>query len=108
MAKEKKEEPKPKSESKEGGGKKKLHLHEIRSTQAHDGSIVHHHTFKESKDHPFTMPERGPVATSTSPEEAGQHVAEQFAMNGGGQEQPQAGGEPEPEGAGAVQPVQGE
>jgi hypothetical protein len=78
-----------------GDNQKQLHLHEIRSTQAHDGSIVHNHTYKESKESPHTMPERGPVATSATPEEAGQHVAEQFGMNqsGGGQE-PEAGAEP--------------
>jgi hypothetical protein len=90
MAKEEKE-PKPKGEREangkgdaggKGGKKKKMHLHEIRSVQAHDGTIVHHHTYKESKESPYTMPERGPVATSASPEEAGQHVQEQFAMNG--------------------------
>lgn len=90
---EKKTEPKPKA----GGGKKRLHLHEIRSVQAHDGSIVHHHTFKESPDHDFTMPERGPMATSTTPEEAGQHVSEMFGMNqmagAGGPGGPEPGGE---------------
>jgi hypothetical protein len=103
MAKEKEETKKPEGERKEGGKKKRLHLHEIRSTQARDGSIVHHHTFKEHPDHPFTMPERGPMATSANPEEAGQHVQDQFAMNqsGGGEE---AGGqEPEPAAAGAAQ-----
>ena len=78
--KDKKEEPKAKA-------KKKLHLHEIRSTQAHDGSIVHHHTYKDHKDAPFPHPERGPMATSETPDEAGQHVAEQFSMN-------QPGGQP--------------
>jgi hypothetical protein len=67
-----------------GGKKKRLHLHEVRSTQAHDGSIVHHHVYKDSQDSDETMPERGPMATSSSPEEAGQHVAEQFGMNQGG------------------------
>jgi len=112
MAKEKegKEEPKREREGEkrdgeksEGKGKKRLHLHEIRSTQAHDGSIVHHHTYKEHKDAPFTLPERGPVATSANPEEAGQHVAEQFGMNqapfGVGQGGADGGGdEPEPQG----------
>jgi hypothetical protein len=99
MAKEKEETKKPEGERKEGGKKKKLHLHEIRSTQARDGSIVHSHSYKEHPDHPFTMPERGPMATSASPEEAGQHVAEQFAMNGQGgapeQEATPEGGPPE-------------
>jgi hypothetical protein len=107
MAKEKegKEEPKREREAEkkdgeksEGKGKKKKHLHEIRSTQAEDGSIVHHHTYKEHKDAKFSEPERGPVATSASPEEAGQHVTEQFGMNQGGG----GGQEPEPEGGGAA------
>jgi hypothetical protein len=66
-----------------GGKKKRMHLHEIRSTQAHDGSIIHHHRYAQSKDDEPDM-ERGPMATSSSPEEAGQHVAEQFGMNQGG------------------------
>lgn len=105
MAKEK-EESKKKESSKEGGGKaKRKHLHEIRSTQAHDGSIVHHHTFKDSQDSPFTHPERGPMATSATPEEAGQHVAEQFGMNqGGGEPEPEQGGEPEEAAQGAPAP----
>lgn len=78
---------------KKPAGKKKLHLHEIRTTAAHDGTYTHHHTYKEKKEDPFTLPERGPVATSANEEEAGQHVAEQFGMN------QQAGAEPEPEGA---------
>jgi hypothetical protein len=95
-----KETPK-REESKEGkkpAGKKRLHLHEIRSTMAHDGSIVHHHTYKNSPDDHMTMPERGPMATSSSPEDAGQHVAEQFGMNqggGGAPEDPAAAGPPE-------------
>lgn len=86
MAKEKK--PAEREKHSEGGGKKKLHLHEIRSTYAKDGSIVHSHTYKDHADSPHMHPERGPMATSTSPEEAGQHVAEQFGMN-------QQGAEPE-------------
>jgi hypothetical protein len=107
MAKEKEETKKPEGKRKEGGKKKRLHLHEIRSTQARDGSIVHHATYKDHKDAAFTHPERGPTATSANPEEAGQHVAEQFGMNqmgGGGEE---AGGqEPEPAAAGAGAPPQ--
>jgi hypothetical protein len=92
MAKEAKHEgAKPK------GGKSRHHLHEIRSTQAADGSIVHHHTYKESADAQHTMPERGPMATSSTPEEAGQHVTEMFGANGmGGGQEPQPGGEEEP------------
>jgi hypothetical protein len=80
------------------GKKKKLHLREIRSEQAHDGSIVHHHTYADHKEAPFSHPERKNMATSSSPEEAGQHVAEQFAQNGGEQGGEAAeGSEAEPE-----------
>ena len=94
-----KEEKKPKSEG-EGGEKKKpakKHLHSIHTEQAEDGSYVHHHTYKTKKSDAHTEPTRMNAATSQSPDEAGQHVAEQFAMNdqGGGQQ------EEEPAGAGA-------
>jgi len=69
----------------EKGKKKKLHLHQVRTVAAEDGSHVHHHTYKDHKGAPFTHPERENVATSASPEEAGQHVEEAFAQNGGGQ-----------------------
>ncbi len=61
---------------------KRLHLLEIRSRQAEDGSIVHHHTYADSKDAKFPHPERQAAATSSSPEEAGQHIAEMFGQNG--------------------------
>lgn len=103
MAKEKAEKP----EGKSGGAKKKMHLHEIRSVQAKDGSVVHHHTYKDHPDAPMSHPERGPMATSSNAEEAGQHVAEQFGMNqaaapAAGAPEPAAGGEPEPEAAPAA------
>ena len=51
MAKEEKTEKKPEGEKgKSGGGKKKLHLHEMRLTAAHDGTIVHHETYKSHKN----------------------------------------------------------
>ena len=79
----------------EGEGKKpKKHLHQIRSVQAEDGSIVHHHTYKAKASDHQTEPERENVATSATPEEAGEHVAEQMGMNGQG-----GGGEPEEEAA---------
>lgn len=94
-------------EKHEGGGgkKKRLHLHEIRTTQAHDGSLVHHHTYKEHPDSHMAMPEREAMATSETPDEAGQHVAEQFGMNqmGGGEE----GGGQQPGGEGGA-PQEGE
>jgi hypothetical protein len=64
---------------------KKKHLHEIRSRQAEDGTIVHHHTYKANKEDHHTEPERENVATSGDAEEAGQHVADQFAQNAGAQ-----------------------
>jgi hypothetical protein len=104
MAKEK-EKPK---EEKGGEGKKRKHLHEIRTTQAEDGSLVHHHSYAESKGAP-PEPERGPMATSQSPDEAGQHVAEQFAMNQGARAGPPGGGgEPPEAGGGAPEPGGGE
>lgn len=85
----------------EGGKKHKKHLHEIRSVQAEDGSIVHHHTYKAKKEDDHAEPERQNVATSTTPEDAGQHVAEQMGMN----EQPdQGGGEAQPDPNAAAQP----
>jgi hypothetical protein len=117
MAKEKEESESSKTREREGGeksgkgereehggkksegGKKRPHLHEIRSVQAEDGSIVHHHTYKKSKDDHFTMPERGPMATSSTPEEAGQHVSEQFAQNQQGGEEPEEAQGEESQGA---------
>lgn len=84
-------------EKKESGDKKKKsakkHLHEIRTVQAEDGSIVHHHTYKGKMEDHHTEPERMHAATSSNAEEAGQHVAEQFGMNGGGagEEEAEAG-----------------
>jgi hypothetical protein len=88
--------------------KPKKHLHQIRSVQAEDGTVVHHHTYKAKREDHHTEPERENVATSATPEEAGQHVAEQMGMNegGGGEQEPDGdeggaapgagGGEPEP------------
>jgi hypothetical protein len=92
MAKE--EKGKEKGGEGEKGKKAKKHLHQIRSVQAEDGSIVHHHTYKAKKEDHHTEPERENVATSATPEEAGEHVAEQMGMNGQG-----GGGEPEEEAA---------
>jgi hypothetical protein len=101
MAKEEKE----KEKTVEGGKKKKMHLHQIRSVQAEDGSVVHHHTHKAKKGDPFTMPERENVATSQSPEEAGQHVEDSFAQNGQGAQE--EGGEEQAEAAQGAQPMAG-
>lgn len=75
-----------KKEEKKG----RKHLHQIRSVQAEDGSIVHHHTYKAKKEDHHTEPERENVATSSTPEEAGQHVEEQMGMNDPGESDPGA------------------
>lgn len=72
-------------------GKKRLHLHEVRSEQAHDGSIVHHHTYKESKEDHMTQPERRNVATSGNADEAAEHIRDAFAQNQMGEQQAQPG-----------------
>jgi hypothetical protein len=92
---------KEKEERAEGKPKRK-HLHEVRTEQAEDGTYVHHHTYKDKKGgHP--EPERRNVATSKTPEEAGEHTTEQFGMNDQGEGDP--GGAPaegdEAQGAGA-------
>jgi hypothetical protein len=98
---EKKEE---KKEEKKG----KKHLHEIRTTAAEDGTYVHHHTYKAKKEDAHAEPERQNVATSGSPEEAGEHTADQFAMNqaadqgGGGPDT--TGGDPSADGGAAPDP----
>lgn len=60
---------------------KKKHLHQIRSEATEDGHVVHHHTYKKKAGDAETEPERKNVAVSSSPDEAGEHVADQFGMN---------------------------
>lgn len=86
-------------------GVAKKHLHKIvteRITDAkgkHQG-FVHHHVYKDAHDSPYEEPGR-PMGTSGTPEEAGEHVNEQFAGAGAG------GGEEEGEGeGGAASPQQ--
>jgi len=76
----------------------KKHLHEIRSEETEDGHILHHHTYKAKKGDDKAEPERKNMAVSSSPEEAGEHVTDQFAMN---QAAPAAGGAPDPAAGGA-------
>ena len=90
-------------------GKKKparKHLHEIRSEETEDGHILHHHTYKAKKGDEKSEPERKNMAVSSSPDEAGEHVADQFGMN----QQPAAGGgdaEPGGEAPGGEAPAGG-
>jgi hypothetical protein len=84
MAEEKKEEHKRK------------HLKRVVTEETHDGKFLHHHTYTKSRDDEHEEPERRNVAVSNTPEEAGQHVAEQMGMN----EPPDQGADP-----GAPQPT---
>jgi hypothetical protein len=72
-----------------------LHLHQIRTVEADDGTHVHHHTYKNARGDHYTHPERENAATSMNEKEAGQHVTEQFGMNQqpGEEEQPGEGGQ---------------
>src|SRR5271165_2817030 len=82
---------------KEGKGKK--HLHQIRTVRAESGSFVHHHTYKAKAGDHMHEPERM-MATSLTPEEAGEHVTEQFGGQTGGGEEAEAGPQPAGEEAG--------
>ena len=80
-----KEETKGKRESgRKEGGKKKLHLHQIITTQAHDGTWSHEHVYKDKKE---DMHARPPVFAGTSQDmdDLHQHVDDHWG--------PQAGGE---------------
>jgi hypothetical protein len=68
-----------KAEKKDKKSKRK-HLHQIRSVYAHDGSVVHHHTYKSDSSDDHTEPERV-AASSQNADEAGQHVADNFGQN---------------------------
>lgn len=122
MAKEEKEEPKgikeakPKGEHErggerkgEGGKKKKLHLHQIVTTQAHDGTFGHEHIYKDKKEDQHAHP---PVfaGTSQNMEDLHQHMDDHFGpqANAGegepdGDEQPEGGEQPAPAAGGAPQ-----
>lgn len=69
------------AEEKDDKKPKKKHLHEIRTVAAHDGTYVHHHTYKDKPEDSHHEPERENVATSQNADEAGEHVAEQMGMN---------------------------
>jgi len=74
------------AEEKEHKPKRKHLVHqEIEETE--DGHFLHHQTYQNSRHDSSGTEHRKNVAVSTTPEEAGQHVAEQAAMN----EPPQAG-----------------
>lgn len=89
--------------------KKRKRLVEIRSRQADDGTIVHHHTYE--KHDGGEEAERQNVATSQSPEEAGEHTQEQFGMNPpaadpGAPDPAGGGGAPDPTAGGGAAPGQ--
>jgi hypothetical protein len=106
------EEKKDKHEDEKKPAKK--HLHQIRSEESEDGHIIHHHTYKKKRGDAETEPERKNMAISNSPEESGQHTAEQFGMNQPPAAAPEAapgagdpGGEPGGGGAGAPEEMMG-
>ena len=78
---------------------KRKHLKRVVTEETHDGHYLHHHTYEKHRG-AGEEPERRNVAVSSSPEEAGQHVAEQMGMNepADATADPAAAGEPEPEG----------
>lgn len=101
----------PKREQGGDGGKpkpkgKKLHLHQVISEHVVDKDgksqgVVHHHVYKDHHSDPHAHPPR-PMGMSSTPEEAGEHVADQMgqAWQGGG-EGGEGGGAPD-EGGGAA------
>lgn len=103
MAKEEKEK-----KGGEGEKSKRKHLHRVVTEAAHDGTYVHHHTYKENAMDHHTEPERQNVATSSSPDEAGQHVAEQMAMNEQQGGDPGEMEQPQPDAAGGGAPMPGQ
>lgn len=93
-------ETKPAEEK--GKPKKRMHLHAIRSVQAHDGTIVHHHEYKHHPEDQGLAAVHENAATSQTPEDAGAHVQDQFSQNGmggapGGEEEAAGGAAPEGE-----------
>lgn len=99
-----------KEKNEEHGSRK--HLKRVVTEETHDSKYLHHHTY-EKKRGEGEEPERRNVAVSSSPEEAGQHVAEQMGMNqpADASQDPAASGEPEPggetPGAGGAAPAAG-
>lgn len=97
----------PKKEAKSGKGKgPKKHLHQVITTAAPDGSYTHHHVYKAKRDDHDHMAEPARLmATSDNPDEAGEHVTDQFAANQEAQAAPQ--GQDDGEGAQSAPEEQG-
>jgi hypothetical protein len=91
------EKSEAKREERKGGKKKRLHLHQIITTRAQDGTFGHEHVYKEK---PEDMHSRPPVFAGTSQDmdDLHQHMDDHF---GGGAEQE------EPEEQGGEQPAAG-
>ena len=60
---------------------KRRHLKKIETEETRDGHFLHHHTVTPSRHKDKPEEHHRNVAVSTTPEEAGQHIAEQFGMN---------------------------
>lgn len=61
-------------------GKKKKWTHAVHTVAARKGGFTHHHEMKDHPDDPHTTMHEH-VATSMTPEEAGQHVTDTMAQN---------------------------
>lgn len=97
---EKKHE-KPKHEEGGGEGKKhKKHLHQIITTQAHDGTFLHEHVYKDKKEDHHTHPPTF-AGTSSNMEDLHQHMDDHFGPQASaGGEEAEAAPEAEAEAAG--------
>jgi hypothetical protein len=89
------------AEDKKKPAKKHLHIHRVEETD--DGHFIHHQTYKKKRGDTETEPERKNTAVSSSAEEAGQHVAEQFGMNDQPQGDEGGGGGDASAGAGSAE-----
>lgn len=83
------------SKPEKGKGKKpKKHLHQVITTQAHDGTFSHEHIYKDKKEDMHSHP---PVfaGTSSDMDDLHQHMDDHFGPQTGGGEEPEAEGAPE-------------
>jgi hypothetical protein len=89
--------------SEESKKAKRKRLRQIRIEHAEDGTVVHHHTYQG--DDGQDEPERMNVATSRTPQDAGQHVEDQLGMNENAAPDDAAAGEGAPADAAPVAPT---
>jgi hypothetical protein len=82
------------AEGEERKGKKKKHLHQIITTQAHDGTWSHEHIYKDKKEDMHTHP---PVfaGTSQSMEDLHDHVNDHWGPQSQAEEETEEHTEPD-------------